>query len=143
MSQMNPSRILLGGLLSGLIMNGSEAALHAGFLGDETGLLYQKFGVELPVPPGNLILLISATFLVGIISVWLYAMIRPRFGAGPRAALFAGFTVWLLAHFWSGVYLGAGYAGIITPKLAWVPVIWGFAEAMIATLVGAKFYKEK
>jgi hypothetical protein len=49
----------------------------------------------------------------------------------------------MLAHLWSGIYLGAGYAGIITTKLAWIPVVWGFAEAILATLVGAAFYKER
>lgn len=142
MPQMNSARILLGGLIAGLIMNGSEAALHAAILGDETGLLYEKFGIGIPGTAGNLILLISATFLLGIIAVWLYAALRPRFGAGPRTALIAGITVWLLSHLWSGVYLGAGYAGIITPKLAWVPVAWGLLEAPIATLAGAAFYKE-
>lgn len=142
MSQMNSSRILLGGLIAGLIMNCGEAALHAAILGDETGMLYEKFGVAMPTPPGSLIPLISVTFLLGIVAVWLYAAIRPRFGAGPRAALIAGGAVWLLAHLWSGVYLGAGYGGIITPKLAWIPVAWGLIEAPIATLAGAAFYKE-
>jgi hypothetical protein len=41
MSNMNISRILVGGAVAGLIMNVSEAILHAGVLGDDTGLLYQ------------------------------------------------------------------------------------------------------
>ena len=143
MPQMNTARILLGGLIAGLIMNGSEAALHAAILGDETGLLYEKFGIGIPGTAWNLILLISATFLLGIVAVWLCAAMRPRFGARPRTALIAGITVWLLSHLWSGVYLGAGYAGIITPKLAWVPVAWGLLEAPLATLAGAAFYKER
>jgi len=142
MPRMNSSRILLGGFIAGLIMNGGEAALHAAILGDETGLLYEKFGIAIPGASGNLLMLISTTFLLGIVAVWLYAAIRPRFGAGPRAALIAGSTVWLLAHVWSGVYLGAGYAGIIPPNLAWIPVAWGFFEAPLATLAGAAFYKE-
>ena len=139
---MNSSRILLGGLIAGLIMNGSEAVLHAGILGDETGLLYERFRIGIPGTAVNLILLIFATFVLGLVAVWLYAAIRPRYGTGPRTALIAGVTVWLLSHLWSGVYLGAGYAGIITPKLAWIPVAWGLLEAPIATMVGAAFYKE-
>lgn len=112
MSQMNSSRILLGGLIAGLIMNVSEAALHAAVLGDETGLLYERFAIEIPGTAANLTMLISATFILGIVSVWLYAALRPQFGAGPRTAVICGVAVWLLAHLWSGVYLGAGYAGI-------------------------------
>ena len=104
MRQMNSSRILLGGLVAGLIMNGSEAALHAGILGDETGLLYEKFRIGIPDTAVNLILLVFATFALGLVAVWLYAAIRPRYGAGPRTAMIAGVTVWLLSHLWSGVY---------------------------------------
>jgi hypothetical protein len=86
--------------------------------------------------------LIFATFVLGMVAVWLYAAMRPRYGAGPRTALIAGVTVWLLSHLWSGVYLGAGYTGIITPKLAWIPVAWGLLEAPLATMAGAAFYKE-
>lgn len=32
----------------------------------------------------------------GIVAVWLYAVIRPRYGPGPKTALLAGFTVWLV-----------------------------------------------
>jgi hypothetical protein len=139
---MNPVRILIGGLIAGLIMNGSEAALHAGVLGDETGSLYEKFRIGIPDTAGNLLLLIFATFVLGIVAVWLYAAMRPRYGAGPRTALIAGVTVWLLSHLWSGVYLGAGYTGIITARLAWIPVAWGLLEAPLATMAGAAFYKE-
>ena len=37
-------------------------------------------------------------FLVGIFAVWLYAAIRPRYGAGPKAALCAGAAVWGLGY---------------------------------------------
>jgi hypothetical protein len=47
-----------------------------------------------------------------------------------------------MAHLWSGVYLGAGFAGLISPRLAWGPVAWGLVEAPLATLAGAWLYKE-
>src|SRR5207249_3963498 len=37
-------------------------------------------------------------FLVGIFAVWLYAAIRPRYGAGPKTALCAGAAVWGLGY---------------------------------------------
>jgi hypothetical protein len=142
MAQMNLPRVLLGGLLAGLIMNVGEAALHAGVLGDETGVLYQNLHVPPPTPGIHLGILIAATFLLGITGVWLYAAIRPRFGPGPRTAILAGIALWVMAHLWSGVYLGSGYPGIIPLSLAWLPVGWGFVEAILAVLAGAWLYKE-
>ena len=82
------------------------------------------------------------TFLLGIAGVWLYAAIRPRFGAGPRTALLAGGALWVMAHLWSGVYLGSGYPGIIPLRLAWLPVGWGFVEAIVAVVAGAWLYNK-
>lgn len=135
-------RLVAGGLLAGLIMNVAEAVLHAGILGADTGLLYQTLNARPPNPGATIPLLVATTFLLGITAVWLYAAIYPRFGGRLKAAWIAGLVVWILSHLWSGVYLGAGYSGIITPKLAWIPVLWGFFEATLATMAGALVYKD-
>jgi hypothetical protein len=142
MATVNWRRVWLGGLAAGFVMNVSEAALHGGKLGAEATALFKQFGV--PDTPGawQLPALIAATFVLGVTAVWLYAAIRPRYGPGPRAAIYAGIAVWLLAHLWSGVYLGAGFTGLITPRLAWIPVPWGLIEAPLGTLVGAWLYRE-
>ena len=142
MGKINWGRVMLGGLLAGLVMNISEAALHGGMLGKEAADLFQSLGVADSAQAWQMISLIAATFVIGIAAVWLYAAIRPRYGAGPKTAVCAGLAVWVLTHLWSGVYLGAGFAGVITPKLAWLPVVWGFFEAPIGTLAGAWLYKE-
>ncbi|MBF8270143.1 MAG: hypothetical protein HW386_1852 [Gammaproteobacteria bacterium] len=141
-TKMNLPRILAGGLLAGLIMNVGEGVLHGVILANETGLLYEKLQVPVPDAASNLPLLIVATFLLGIGAVWVYAAIRPRFGAGPRTAVIAGLLVWGMAYVYSGFYLGNGYAGIIPVSLAWLPVPWGLFEALLATLAGAALYKE-
>lgn len=143
MGSINTPRVLLGGLLAGFVMNVGEAALHAGLLGDDTSRLYADLHVPLPSPSANIPILVGVTFLMGIVSVWMYAAIRPRFGAGAKTALIAGIAVWALMHLWSGVYLANGYAGVFTTKLAWLPVAWGLVEALLATVVGAAVYKEK
>lgn len=141
MGKINWARVIGGGLLAGLVMNLAEAVLHGAVLGEDTANLYKALGLT-PPDPANLAKLIVMTFVLGITSVWLYAAIRPRYGAGPMTAICAGLAVWVMAHLWSGVYLGAGYAGLITAKLAWLPVAWGLIEAPLGTLVGAWLYRE-
>lgn len=142
MGKINTARVLLGGLAAGLVMNIGEAALHGGVLGQAAADLFKSLHVPEPANPVYLISLVAVTFVVGIASVWLYAAIRPRYGAGPKTALVAGLAVWVLVHVWSGCYLAAGFAGVIPPKLAWLPVAWGLIEAPLGTLVGAWLYKE-
>jgi hypothetical protein len=143
MSKMNVRRLVLGGVVAGLVMNIGEAALHAAVLGQDTETLYTALHAPLPNPSQTIPLLVGTTFLLGLVGVWLHAAIYPRFGSRVKTAIIAGVVVWFLAHFWSGVYLGAGYAGIFTPKLVWTPVVWGFFEATLGTLAGAAVYKER
>lgn len=142
MSQINMGRVIGGGLLAGLVMNISEAALHGGMLAQDGLDLYKSMGWELRAEPMHLVSVIAITFVVGITSVWLYAAIRPRYGAGPRTAVCAGLAVWVLAHLWSGVYLFGAFPGMVPAKLTWLPVIWGLVEAPLGTLAGAWLYKE-
>jgi hypothetical protein len=142
MGRINWTRVVAGGLLAGLVMNVSEAALHGGALGADAEALFKSYNVPLTPAPINIVGLIVMTFVLGIAAVWLYAAIRPRFGPGPRTAICAGLVVWVFAHLWSGVYLGCGFPGLITPKLAWLPVAWGLVEAPVGTLAGAWLYKE-
>ena len=142
MARINWGRVLLGGFVAGLVMNASEAALHGGVLGGDATELLKRFGLPETPQAWQLPALVAMTFVLGVASVWLYAAIRPRFGPGATTALAAGLAVWVIAHLWSGVYLGAGFAGLITPRLAWLPVVWGLVEAPLGTLAGAWLYRE-
>ena len=107
------------------LMNIGEAALHAGVLGKDTETLYRTLNLPFPNPAQTIPLLVGVTFLMGVFAIWVYAAIYPRFQNRGKTAITAGLLVWFFAHVWSGVYLGAGYSGIFTPKLAWLPVVWG------------------
>jgi len=139
---INWRRVILGGLAAGLVMNLGEGALHGGVLGEEAVALFRQHGVPDTAQAWQMGALVGMTFVLGIAAVWLYAAIRPRFGDGPRTAVIAGLAVFVLAHLWSGVYLGAAFAGLVTPRLAWLPVVWGLIEAPLGTLVGAWLYRE-
>jgi hypothetical protein len=123
-------------------MNASEAALHGGMLGEDARQLFARYQVPDLTSPAPMASLIAMTFVLGIVSVWLYAAIRPRYGAGPRTAVVAGLAVWVMAHLWSGIYLGMGFMGLITPRLAFLPIAWGLVEAPLGTVVGAWVYQE-
>jgi len=142
MGNINWRRVIGGGLVAGLVMNISEAALHGGMLGQDGVDLFKSYGVPHDPQAWQIIGLIATTFVLGIVSVWLYAAIRPRYGAGPMTAIRAGLAIWVVAHVWSGVYIGAGFTGLIPAKLAWLPVVWGLIEAPAGTLAGAWLYKE-
>ena len=142
MGAVNWTRVLLGGLVAGTVMNAGEAALHAGVLGADAQALFGRYAVPPPGSPVPIVTLILMTYVLGIASVWLYAAIRPRYGAGVGTAVIAGVAVWVMTHLWSGVYLGMGFVGLVPPKLAYLPVAWGLLEAPLGTVAGAWLYRE-
>src|SRR6516225_5154636 len=102
MSNVHLPRVLLGGLIAGLVMNVGEAALHAGLLGRDTEALYKTLNVLPPNPAQTLPLLIALAFVMGIVSIWLYAAIYSLDGSRGRSVVMTGVVVWFLAHAWSG-----------------------------------------
>ncbi len=144
MGAIHYPRVLLGGLVAGLFMNVSEAILHAGVLAADSERLledWQALGLEVETSPSSLIWLFGITFVLGILAVWTYAAIRPRFGAGPATAICAGLAVWAMSYLYAAVYVHAGIQ-VLPPKLTWTPVAWSLIEVPVATLLGAWLYKE-
>ena len=144
MGRINVGRVIGAGLLAGLIMNVSQFVLHAVVLaGDGAKLMedWKKLGLNIEADPMLLLWLVAVTFGLGVMALWTYAAIRPRFGPGPWTAVVAGLAVWALSYFYAGVYVYAGMV-ILPMKLTWLPVAWSLVEVPLATLVGAWLYKE-
>jgi hypothetical protein len=144
MGKINVGRVIGAGLLAGLIMNVSQFVLHAVVLARDGAKLmedWKKLGLNIEPDPMLLLWLVALTFGLGVMALWTYAAIRPRFGPGPRTAVVAGLAVWALSYFYAGVYVYAGVV-VIPMKLTWLPVAWSLVEVPVATLVGAWLYKE-
>jgi hypothetical protein len=89
MSSTNWKRVILGGLLAGVVINVSESILNGVVLAKDWEAAMAALGK--PQMGGNQVgVFVLWGFLVGVFAVWLYAAIRPRYGAGPKTALCAG-----------------------------------------------------
>ena len=80
-------------------------------------------------------------FLVGIFAVWLYAGIRPRYGAGLKTALCAGLAVWCLGYLLADVTPLA--LKLFPIRLTVIGLTVGLVEVSVATLAGAWLYREQ
>src|ERR1041384_5467391 len=90
-------RLLIAGLVAGLIMNLGEAALHAGILGEATTAAYAALNRTAEPDAMHLVLLIALTFAQGVLMAWLYTVIRVGFGSRFKAAASAGLAAWFLS----------------------------------------------
>src|SRR5438132_1232244 len=139
MAQINVKRVILGGLLAGLVINISETILNIPVMGQQMEEVLKGRNLP-PVGGGAIGVFVIGAFVIGVLLVWLYAAIRPRFGAGPKTAILAGIILWLLAYVWPS--LGSGMMGFIPMKLLLISTLWGLGEVILAALAGGAVYKE-
>src|SRR5947207_1841326 len=95
---INTSKVVVGGLAAGLVNNVLGFLVQGKLLGkrmtDEmvaAAPSLQGKGMD----TGTIVGRIVTGFVIGILITWLYAAMRPRFGAGPKTAVMAGLVVWL------------------------------------------------
>jgi hypothetical protein len=139
MARINLGKVMIGGVLAGAIIFISQGILNILILGDQYAAVMQLFG--LPEPPSSVFAVYFLMALIlGSLAVWVYAAIRPRFGAGPRTAMIAGIVAW-------SFYYGLGVMNQVTQGI-WplsglvITAIWGLLEMILATTLGARFYSE-
>jgi hypothetical protein len=139
MGRINIGRVLLGGLVAGVILNVGEYILNDKVLGARMKeyLATHRF----PTPGGNAIAVaVVMTFVLGIVIVLGYAAIRPRFGAGPKTAIIAALFAWFGVYVYPDV-VGAAF-GFVPTSILPIALVWGLVEYSVAALIGAWLYKE-
>jgi hypothetical protein len=139
MGKINFARVLIGGLVAGLILNIGEWVLNGMILAKEMKDFFQKCGF--PEPGTNLLIIaVLITFVAGIVLVLIYAAIRPRFGPGPKTAIIAALFVWFGVYVYQTV-ISVGL-GMVPPKVAVIALAWGLVEYILAALAGGALYQE-
>lgn len=136
---VNTGRVLFGGLLAGLVMNIGEFVFNDMILGAQmkTWLAAHNFAE----PSGSFIAIaVGLTFVLGIVMVLTYALIRPRLGPGVKTAIVAGLLLWFVCYIYVGIINGVLFG--LTANIIGLSIVWGLVEYTLAAIVGAWAYKE-
>jgi hypothetical protein len=141
MAHTNRGRVILGGLLAGLVINIVEFITNGVVLKDTWAQVMQGLGKPTQLPANAIVLFNIGGFLAGILAVWLYAAIRTRYGAGPGTAIRAGCVAWALTAFLPS--LGNYAVGMIPTRVLVITTIVSLVDIVIGTLAGAWLYKEE
>lgn len=140
MNRINWNRVIVGGLVAGVVLNLGEWVLHEVVLASQMEEAVSQMGMELP-SGSDIGIFVTMTFVLGLLLVWLYAAIRPRYGPGPKAAILSGLFGWILLYAFWFVYNLAWQ--IFPQNMVTTSMIWGFFELPIATMVGGWLYREE
>lgn len=140
MAHTNRGRVILGGLLAGVFINVFQFITDGVVLKEAWAEVMQSLGKSPATGTKAIVLFNIEGFLLGIAAVWVYAAIRPRYGAGVRTALRAGAAVWFMAAVLPDIVSAA--LGIIPGWILLTTGAVGLVEIVIATVIGAWPYKE-
>lgn len=139
MGGINFGRVILAGLVAGVVMNIGEWILNAVIAAKQMEAYMTQH--NFPQPTGTAIgVAMALTFVLGLVMILGYAAIRPRFGPGPKTAIIAALFAWFGAVVYPNV-IGAAF-GIMPTNLLPLFLGWEIVEYAIAGLVGAALYKE-
>lgn len=139
---INTSKVLVGGLAAGVVSN------IVGYIGFGVLLGKRMEAEAVAVAPvlagrgmssGAITTNVLASFVIGLLLVWLYAAIRPRFGPGLQTATYAALVVWLCGFLFHLDWL---LVGLMTTASYALASIAALAQVLLAAWVGAAIYKE-
>ncbi len=139
MGKINMLGVVWCGLLAGAVLNVIDLILFGVVLKNQYNAA--MLALNKPAMTTDLFIwFVIMDFLFGIFLVWLYAAIRPRFGAGPRTAVWAGLAMWVLYGLLHS--LGEAPMGLFPLNLYVIGTLVALVEYPLAAVAGAKFYTE-
>jgi len=140
---INTGKVLIGGIAAGVVMNIIDFISYSFILGArmkaesdafKPGMADQMMGAS------SMVTNIVMDLVLGILLVWTYAAIRPRFGPGLKTAVYAAVLFWLLAGIFLSGYL---HMGMMSTGLWMQFALFGLVNFLISAWVGARIYTEE
>ncbi len=137
-NKINLNRVLLGGLVAGIVMDFVGAIVHMAIL--KSYYLYFRGMGSVLNQPRLMAVQILLTVLSGIPVAFLYAFARKQIGPGPKCAVIVGCLVGLM----SAPYAMAEYSyynmGRMIPAMTFVDY---FVAAIAGAFIAGMIYKDK
>jgi hypothetical protein len=140
MGKINVGRVIMGGLVAGLVINIVEFLTNAVLFKQEWHDAGVALGKSGDITTKQIAAFNVYGFAVGILMVLTYAAIRSRFGASAQTAMGAGVLVWML----NMALPNAFNSFLHLYPLSLLLSVTGIELVMsaIAGVAGAYFYKE-
>jgi hypothetical protein len=140
MGKMNMTRVILGGIAAGVIIDVFEGIMNGVVLQRQWAEVFVALGKSPDLSVKQILALNVWGLAVGILTVWLYAAIRPRYGAGPKTGVLAGLAVWALVFALATAV--PVFFHIYPVNLSLTSVALEAVQMILAGLAGAAVYKE-
>jgi hypothetical protein len=138
---INIGRVVAGGLLAGVVANAVDFVTNNYVLGADWQAWAAQHNIDqATLMSGSVIATWTAVdFVIGILAVWTYAAMRPRFGAGVHTAFLAGLVIYLVP---TVVLFGFTQMGMMSMDMFVKGSLGSIVSVFGAAIAGAAVYKE-
>ena len=140
MGKINMGRVIIGGIVAGLVADVLGYVVDGILLAPQWADGMKALGhAEFS---SNQWIWFNAVGLVdGIALIWIYAAIRPRFGAGAKTAVCAGLAVWVIGALLPNLSF-MWFGGLCPHQLTVMTTLGGVVEILVGAIAGAALYQE-
>ena len=141
---INTGKVVTGGLAAGLVMNVCDYVINTYIMAPafkaDMDAINPALMTNMETAGTTMIMkFVVLDFIFGLLLVWTYAAMRPRFGAGVGTAVKAGLLLWLVSGltWYFTVVMGLFSMAFWTKSFALALV-----TMLLSAYVGAMLYKE-
>ncbi|HEY6089509.1 MAG TPA: hypothetical protein VD771_06930 [Gemmatimonadaceae bacterium] len=138
---INTKKVVIGGIAAGVVMNIIDFGTYAiigGRMKAESDAFKPGLADQM-MQQSQMITNVVMDLVFGILLVWTYAAIRPRFGPGLRTASYVALLFWIIGGLFLSGYM---HMGMMSPGLWWTFALFGLVNFLISSWVGAWLYTE-
>jgi hypothetical protein len=140
MGKINVGRVLLAGLVAGLVSDALGYLVDGILLAPRWSEGMLALGRS-EFSPNQWIWFNLLGLVGGIVLIWIYAAIRPRFGAGAGTAILAGLAVWVVGSLIPNLSF-MWFGGLFPKHLTMYTTSGALIEILAGALAGAALYSE-
>ena len=140
MGNINVSRVILGGIVAGIVANVFSYIVDGVILAPQWAAGMKALGKS-DFTTNQILGFLALGLASGVFTIWLYAAIRPRYGAGPKTAVFAGVAAWFAGALLPNVAF-MSVVGLYAADLTTMTTIGGLVGSIAGALAGAALYQE-
>jgi hypothetical protein len=140
MGKINYGRVILGGVFGGIIAAFLDWLLNGVLMGQLWEDAMKSLNRSNAFSGAFLPFLFLAFSIGGIVLVWVYAAMRPRFGPGVRTAVYAGLVAWIFAGLLPSMMNAV--SGLYNPRLMLYSTLAAMVDIVAGALAGAALYRE-
>ena len=135
MGNTNWKSVLLGGVLAGIVFTVLGIIARMTYLPKVWIPALEK---EATAVFFNLLFIMW--IVLGILAVWLYSAIRPRYGAGVKTAAMAGLFVWVIGELFPDIQMTV--FGLYPVNMFVAGGLTNLVSFVAGTIIGAWVYRE-